>query len=100
VARYERQGGGGRRPTRRVPTEISARKVLDFVLMPHWAAGAGAAQSTLTDTERAEVFNGVVRNLSADPPPAAMREFTGEEVRRYRRGPWWRCASRASVPWA
>ena len=79
MARYERQGGGGRR-------------------LPH--AGAGAAQSTLTDTERAEVFNGVVRNLSADPPPAAMREFTGEEVRRYRRGPWWRCASRAGAPWA
>ena len=66
------------------------------------AASCGCRRGAVDphDTERAEVFNGVVRNLSADPPPAAMREFTGEEVRRYRRGPWWRCASRASAPWA
>lgn len=46
----------------------------------------GAAQSALSDAELAQVLNWMVRNLSARPPPQ-FREFTAQEVMRYRATP-------------
>ena len=46
----------------------------------------GAAQSALSDAELAQVLNWMVRNLSARPPPQ-WREFTAQEVTRYRATP-------------
>ena len=46
----------------------------------------GAAQSALSDAELAQVLNWMVRSLSARPPPQ-FREFTPQEVRRYRATP-------------
>ena len=46
----------------------------------------GAAQSALSDAELAQVLNWMVRTLSARPPPQ-FREFTPQEVMRYRATP-------------
>lgn len=47
----------------------------------------GAAQSTLSDGELAQVLNWMVRNLSAAPPAPGFRDFTAGEVTAYRRTP-------------
>jgi mono/diheme cytochrome c family protein len=47
----------------------------------------GAAQSPLSDLELAQVLSWMIRNLSARPVPGDFREFTAEEVARYRKTP-------------
>ncbi len=49
-------------------------------------AGAGRGAVGLSDAELAQVLNWMVRNLSARPPPQ-WREFTAQEVTRYRATP-------------
>ena len=46
----------------------------------------GAAQSALSDAELAQVLNWMVRTLSAPPLPQ-FRDFTPQEVARYRATP-------------
>jgi mono/diheme cytochrome c family protein len=47
----------------------------------------GAAQSTLSDVELAEVLNWMVANLSARPAQHKVAAFTAAEVARYRHKP-------------
>jgi mono/diheme cytochrome c family protein len=47
----------------------------------------GAAQSTLSDAELAEVLNWMVGNLSSSPTPPVFRKFTAAEVAGYRGTP-------------
>ncbi len=46
----------------------------------------GAAQSTLSDAELAELLNWMIQNLTRTPS-AVVRPFTGAEVASYRRTP-------------
>jgi cytochrome c553 len=47
----------------------------------------GAAQSPLSDLELAQVLSWMIRNLSARPVSSDFRDFTAEEVARYRKAP-------------
>ena len=47
----------------------------------------GAAQSPLSDLELAQVLSWMIRNLSARPVSSDFRDFTTEEVARYRKTP-------------
>ena len=47
----------------------------------------GAAQSPLSDLELAQVLSWMIRNLSARPVSSDFRDFTAEEVARYRKTP-------------
>ncbi len=54
----------------------------DFVLRV-----PGVAQSALNDAQLAALLNWMMRNLSDVPRPAALRDYTAEEVARTRRRP-------------
>ena len=47
----------------------------------------GAAQSPLSDLELAQVLSWMIRNLSDRPISSDFREFSAEEVARYRKTP-------------
>lgn len=47
----------------------------------------GASQSPLSDLELAQVLSWMIRNLSARPVSSDFRDFTAEEVARYRKTP-------------
>jgi mono/diheme cytochrome c family protein len=47
----------------------------------------GAARSPLSDLELAQVLSWMVRNLSQQPLPADFRDFSAQEVARYRGTP-------------
>jgi len=47
----------------------------------------GVSQSALSDEDLARLLTWMVRNLSAHSPPAAFRDFTPEEIARYRSAP-------------
>jgi mono/diheme cytochrome c family protein len=77
-------GAPGKVPSLRsslVPLAMSAAGRRYLVQVP------GAAQSTLTDLELAQVLNWMVRHLGAAPAPAAFADFSAGEVARYRRMP-------------
>src|SRR5262245_9027797 len=44
----------------------------------------GSAQSTLSNSELAQLLNWMIRNLSAVSPPATLAPFTEQEVASYR----------------
>lgn len=46
----------------------------------------GAAQSTLSDAELADLLNWMIQNLSINKP-AHLTQFTAAEIARYRRTP-------------
>ncbi|HVO46447.1 MAG TPA: hypothetical protein VMT29_08930 [Steroidobacteraceae bacterium] len=47
----------------------------------------GAAQSTLSDAELADLLNWMIHNLSQDPPPKTLAPYTAAEVAGYRHTP-------------
>ncbi|HZO23381.1 MAG TPA: hypothetical protein VFB37_12835 [Steroidobacteraceae bacterium] len=47
----------------------------------------GAAQSTLSDAELAELLNWMIQTLSTAPPSGTLAHYTAAEVARYRRTP-------------
>ena len=47
----------------------------------------GAAQSPLSDLELAQVLNWMIRNLSDRPVSSDFRDFSAEEVARFRKTP-------------
>jgi mono/diheme cytochrome c family protein len=47
----------------------------------------GAAQSPLSDLELAQVLSWMIRNLSDRPVSSDFRDFSAEEVARYRKTP-------------
>jgi len=47
----------------------------------------GAAQSTLSDAELADLLNWMIHNLSQSPPPQTLAPYTAAEVASYRHTP-------------